>query len=986
MYPFKDKSVWQNMDIDQIFSESNNSNMTAEKDTVERSRKRQCSLSTKHDNEYNHRNTKKTKTSEFTGQVENQQNYHNHSISSRRNQSMNDSSNLSSLANERLKPYPSEIKVVLEDDKRLSDVSKESKFDKLVTACESLAPEFDDAAVSCKSQKSTNIHGYSLNSQTNQVGEFESINTRVESKSINNTGQSVSLNDKKSSSHSSEKWGEVLDITVVPRDRKILSDYNYILTQNVEFFEVQTNYSVADTAVGISIEGLPTSKVGLRCIHCSGSSRDTTASSFFPSSTGSIASGLGTIGARHFLQGKCPLLDDETLQSLRSTKKISQQQTRTQGKIGLDAYCKDLSKRSHVVNHKAGGIVFCKKAAAKEASNKPPDLMDDTKPILTITTIDKVRVDDANEIEIDRNDPSAFVAGSIEHFWECKHCNMLPFPWRASGSVVFSADTPTIEQVSRHLSICQGKKPLRIPRNATMETSTDESKGIVVQVRWKKSSSLGKKSSRSKQQRSSLKDKNSIQQVKTGVEDTLLAFDEDKPLTTEFAHYTVLQLKKCYLTKSGGSRSNCPVGYPGLACSYCAGTNNERRFFYTSADHLRNSFSHIPAHLAICKQCPDDVKQQIGDFKDLRSKQKSLLSNGSHKEFIDRVWGRLHGPGGGVIDIDAMKSASNEDSDTSDDDSCMSSVSVDSKCDKKEYTLQSLDGRWIENSDIGIESSPSEIVSVSDRRLTTDYIFFAMMQMSPLIPNELESKGGNDEPKEVVSEMVRECQLGIVCKHCSKEAPFTLVPGSADELRNQFSNATDHLIACPKCPKDVKDKLQRFKALRATQEALLKYGMHKKFTDLVWSRLILLAKNGTLSSSTGSSLVNNSRSILSEDDRGLVTDFTYYTMEQMKPCTLQRTGNGARSMFSHGFPGLACIHCEGTPSARTFFYRTKEILAGNYAHIPNHILACKSCPSHVKEILSKKKKDHSQQKSRLNRGSQRQFFNNLWARLHLARS
>jgi hypothetical protein len=33
----------------------------------------------------------------------------------------------------------------------------------------------------------------------------------------------------------------------------------------------------------------------------------------------------------------------------------------------------------------------------------------------------------------------------------------------------------------------------------------------------------------------------------------------------------VMQLKKCYLTKAGGSRGACPVGFAGLACTHCAG-------------------------------------------------------------------------------------------------------------------------------------------------------------------------------------------------------------------------------------------------------------------------------------------------------------------------------------------------------------------------------------------------------------------------------
>ena len=122
-----------------------------------------------------------------------------------------------------------------------------------------------------------------------------------------------------------------------------------------------------------------------------------------------------------------------------------------------------------------------------------------------------------------------------------------------------------------------------------------------------------------------------------------------------------------------------------------------------------------------------------------------------------------------------------------------------------------------------------------------------------------------------------------------------------------------------------------------------------------------------------------------EQDMDLVTQFTFFTMQQMQSCFLEKSGNGARSMFQYGFPGLSCSHCAGTPSARKFFYRTPDILSGNYAHIPNHILSCKHCPTEIKRSLAEKKKIHAEEKMQLSRGSQRIFFNNVWDRLHYRR-
>ena len=58
---------------------------------------------------------------------------------------------------------------------------------------------------------------------------------------------------------------------------------------------------------------------------------------------------------------------------------------------------------------------------------------------------------------------------------------------------------------------------------------------------------------------------------KTGVEDVALCFQDDQQYTTDYAYFIIQNTKKCYLTKGGGSRSSCPVGFAGLVCSHCAG-------------------------------------------------------------------------------------------------------------------------------------------------------------------------------------------------------------------------------------------------------------------------------------------------------------------------------------------------------------------------------------------------------------------------------
>ncbi len=888
--------------------------------------------------------------------------------------------------------------------------------------------------------------------------------------------------DDRAKCNDDDKCNEIekgLNISLIPDKHNLLSDYNMMLAENIEFFQVSSGFNGIHETDGVS--SAQTWKVGLRCIHCPVNVRHVTAATFFPSSVSTISSGIGTIGARHFAGGKCPNLSQEVFDIFKECKKTSQQQTRMQGRIGLDAYCKDLAKRENIQDLACGGIfVNTQPIDPSHSSSHKAKRSSQTLTFLARRHSSEVK---SKELNIDTSDPAAFVEGAVEHFWECQHCNALPYHWRASGSVVFSATAPSLDLVRNHLSVCQGKVPLCIPRNATIHINENENENensTSVVIRWQSLDKNTRKSGRiqkrlstsdgSKKRRSSSLTRVCVHE---DVQDDVLVYPEDKPLTTDFAYFTVLQLKKCFLTRSGGSRGNCPLGYPGLACIHCTGTNTaNRRFFYTSADHLRNSFSHIPSHLATCTKCPKHVKVRIEELKETRSKQKSQLNIGDHKLFIDRLWDRLHGPDGGIIDAlpDETFASTYSNSDVDDDDCSVSSISLDQR-------VSTSNNKWLDSDQIAIERTRSDLVSFENRKDVTDYVFYSLLQMTPkLIVDEKddcaldkcesgisipskdnqtndshdvtfenqpmianiqksvlvesnddyamnkspkneqlsETRSGEnelseneealkaEESKKIETDVhhpkqeIHRTSYTIVCQHCSDSCWQGFEPKSGDDLRRAFPEIPKHLLMCSKCPTQVKDKLKTFKSLRASQEACLKRGAQKKFMNSVWNRLERhfidpnvpseqppLPEDDTMD--YAESYVTPS-DLVTENDRDLVTQFTFFTMKQMKPCYLEKSGNGARSMFHYGFPGLSCIHCADTPSARKFFYRTPDILSGNYAHIPNHVLSCKHCPSQVKRTLAEMKKVHPNEKMRLHRGSQRIFFNNIWERLHRRQS
>jgi len=915
-----------------------------------------------------------------------------------------------------------------------------------------------------------------------------------------------------------------LGISLIPTsNRKLLSEYNLMLTENIEFFAVPMSGNVNNGVENTSTT-LPKLRIGLRCIHCSSSSRHITAATFFPSAISTISSGIGTIGARHFAGGKCPNLSSDIMEKFKETKKASQQQTRMPGRMGLDMYSRLLAKRENINDFALGGIVI----DSIHLVSHPKANIESQEKSLREQRQPSSLVEKRRSLSFDRDDASAFIEGAVEHFWECKHCVSVPYHWRASGSVVFSSNAPTIDIVRKHLSYCQGKIPLCVPHNATVQINEKSDTKTTVTIQWPHQDKSVRKSGRIQKRMSNTgtsRKRRTYSTVPTlnmdrkTEGDNIVVHPEDKNFTTDFAYFTLFQLKKCFLTKAGGSRGNCPVGYPGLACCHCEGTSTARRFFYTSADHLRNSFSHIPSHLLSCSKCPKSTKDLIEDYKEIRNKQKSKLKVGDHKHFIDKVWERLHGKGGGVIESFPEEKNINEELS---DDSSVSSISLDLQNECHRHRRPSYSSKHLlENDSITIEQTGSLLVSFNDRREITDYMFYAMLQMMPkkVEPNrqncstqesdnqvnsqvvvmktvtdevidsnisKIDDIKTSSSPGDIIHDQVETinvfddgsdcnnenqsvsdnklCNMGVnvdvlnesddvcnkqenadqtilgsnksnngsvmkcpnigdnsnqqaendvvtegdeigkvftmVCRHCNDSFWQDGVPKSADDLKKVFPEIPKHLLLCQQCPNDVKEKLQSFKPLRAPQEAVLRRGAQKKFMNLVWERFerhcngleTMDTQSPTLMCNTGAaalpSVINKQGEIalpsvlLTEDDRELVTQFTYFTMEQMKPCSLEKSGNGARSMFQYGFPGLCCIHCDGTPSARKFFYRTPDILSGNYAHIPNHVLACRHCPSDIKKRLADMKKIHADEKMRLHRGSQRVFFSNVWRRLH----
>ena len=215
-------------------------------------------------------------------------------------------------------------------------------------------------------------------------------------------------------------------------------------------------------------------------------------------------------------------------------KKTSSAETRARGRIGLDAYCKDLANKCGIYDDELSGICW------QEGPNLS-NLVQMTNSLTSATSTSVMETDHnavaalltgmKNSTNIERR---SFVPTETKNFWECNGCRMVPLEFRARGSVVFSAGEPSNDQVSKHLSECGGSKPLTIPHNAIIEPFYGE-QVPPIKVTWNSNSDSDSpvapvvaSSTTRKSRRSS-----SNVSVKTGTEDGLLCFDEDKEYTTD---------------------------------------------------------------------------------------------------------------------------------------------------------------------------------------------------------------------------------------------------------------------------------------------------------------------------------------------------------------------------------------------------------------------------------------------------------------------
>lgn len=123
------------------------------------------------------------------------------------------------------------------------------------------------------------------------------------------------------------------------------------------------------------------------------------------------------------------------------------------------------------------------------------------------------------------------------------------------------------------------------------------------------------------------------------------------------------------------------------------------------------------------------------------------------------------------------------------------------------------------------------------------------------------------------------------------------------------------------------------------------------------------------------------------EDKDLISDYLYLTLEQMQPCNLMEADKvGCYKGRKVGFPGLACKHCVGQAGCGRYFPASEASLSQTTTSqtIMNHVRNCRRCPIEIRENLELMKRARTADGKRADKprhGGRKVFFHRLWCRI-----
>eukprot|EP00977_Amphora_coffeiformis_P011399 scaffold2760_cov167-Amphora_coffeaeformis.AAC.13 len=132
----------------------------------------------------------------------------------------------------------------------------------------------------------------------------------------------------------------------------------------------------------------------------------------------------------------------------------------------------------------------------------------------------------------------------------------------------------------------------------------------------------------------------------------------------------------------------------------------------------------------------------------------------------------------------------------------------------------------------------------------------------------------------------------------------------------------------------------------------------------------------------------DARPLVFPNDKNLISDYLYLTLEQMAPCNLMEADRvGCYKNRDIGFPGLACRHCVGQAGSGRYFPASEASLSQTTTSqtVMNHVRNCRRCPIEIRENLEIMKRNRmgpdGKRADKPKHGGRKVFFHRLWCRI-----
>jgi hypothetical protein len=132
----------------------------------------------------------------------------------------------------------------------------------------------------------------------------------------------------------------------------------------------------------------------------------------------------------------------------------------------------------------------------------------------------------------------------------------------------------------------------------------------------------------------------------------------------------------------------------------------------------------------------------------------------------------------------------------------------------------------------------------------------------------------------------------------------------------------------------------------------------------------------------------DSRPLVFPEDKALISDYLYLTLEQMAPCSLSDSDRvGCYKTRKTGFPGLACKHCVGQAGCGRYFPASEASLSQTTTSqtVMNHVRNCRRVPADIRENLELMKRNRmgpdGKRSDKPKHGGRKVFFHRLWCRI-----